>query len=286
MPLMKTERALAKLNLTLDVVARRPDGYHDLRMVMQTVALWDTVTLAETDTGEMQVQTNVHYLPNGPKNLAAIAARHYFEAAALPFPGLDVRIQKQIPVCAGMGGGSSDGAAVLRALNDHFGALTPAQLERVAEQVGADVPYCIYGGTMLAEGKGERLRSLPSLPLCFLVICKPKFSVSTPVLFSRLCLDKIRCRPDTAGVLAALEARDLEGVARRMYNVFEDLQEPKHKATLDQIRAVLLDHGALGVSMSGTGPTMFGLFSAQEPAKEAYDVLKKEYADCFLTQPV
>jgi 4-diphosphocytidyl-2-C-methyl-D-erythritol kinase len=286
MPFSKTERAFAKLNLTLDVTARRPDGYHDLCMVMQTVELCDTITLRETGNGAMRIHTDVPYLPDDHKNLAAVAARRYFEAAALPFPGLEIQIQKQIPVCAGMGGGSSDGAAVLRALNAQYGALSLRQLQQVGESVGSDVPYCICGGTVLAEGKGERLRPLPSLPPCFFVICKPKFSISTPTLFSKLRVDKIRCRPDTAGVLAALEAGDLGGVARRVYNVFESFLEPKRQEELAHIRAVMIDSGALGVSMSGTGPTMFGLYAARQEAETAFQILKKQYTDCFFTRSV
>ncbi|MGI6498785.1 MAG: 4-(cytidine 5'-diphospho)-2-C-methyl-D-erythritol kinase [Oscillospiraceae bacterium] len=286
MAFSKAERAFAKLNLTLDVTARRADGYHDLCMVMQTVGLWDTVTLRETGTGAMCIRTDVPYLPEDDKNLAAIAAKAYFEAADLPFPGMEIQIQKRIPVCAGMGGGSSDGAAVLRALNEHYGALSPEALRRVGASVGSDVPYCIWGKTALAEGKGERLRPLPPLPPCFFVICKPRFSVSTPALFSRLRVEKIRCRPDTAGVLDALAFGDLDGVAKRMYNVFEPVLEPKRREELGQIRAVMIDSGALGASMSGTGPTMFGLFRERQKAETAFQLLKKQYDDCFLTRSV
>lgn len=286
MPFSAEVSAYAKLNLTLDVTARRPDGYHDLCMVMQTVALWDTIQITEKKVPGIQVQTNVSFLPSDEKNLAAVAARRYFEAAGLPLPGLQIHIEKRIPICAGMGGGSSDGAAVLRALNQHYGALSPRQLQEVGESVGADVPYCICGGTMLAQGKGEQLCRLPALPACYFVICKPRFSVSTPVLFSRLHVGKIRCRPDTPGIIDALEAADLEGVARRMYNVFEPVLEPSRQEVLRQIRSVLLDYGALGVSMSGTGPSMFGLFSSRETAEAAFRALKEQYQECFLAQSV
>ncbi len=187
MPFSKTERAFAKLNLTLDVTARRPDGYHDLCMVMQTVELCDTITLRETGNGVMRIHTDVPYLPDDHKNLAAVAAMRYFEAAALPFPGLEIQIQKQIPVCAGMGGGSSDGAAVLRALNAQYGALSLRQLQQVGESVGSDVPYCICGGTVLAEGKGERLRPLPSLPPCFCDMQTEIFHFHTNTVFQTPC---------------------------------------------------------------------------------------------------
>lgn len=278
--------AYAKLNLTLDVTARRPDGYHDLCMVMQTVSLKDTIWVRQAEAPGIRVRTDAAYLPDDDKNLAGVAARRYFEAAGLPAPGLEIQIEKRIPVCAGMGGGSSDGAAVLRVLNEAYGALSSQTLQKVGESVGSDVPYCICGGTMLAEGKGERLETLPPLPPCHFVICKPEFSISTPLLFSRLRVDKIRCRPDTAGVIAALKAGDLGGVARRMYNVFEPILETNRREVLSQIRSVLLDHGALGVSMSGTGPTMFGLFSELHQAETAFQALKPQYRDCFLAQSV
>ena len=280
-------RAHAKLNLTLDVRGRRPDGYHDLRMVMQSVALADVLTLEESGDGELRVRTNLHFLPNNEKNLAAQAALRWWEARGQAPRGLEIAIEKSVPVCAGMAGGSSDAAAVLRALNQMEGApLSLWELAKIGERVGSDVPYCILGGTALAEGRGEILTPLPPLPQCWAVLCKPEFSISTPALFAKIDSVRLRCRPDTQGVVAALEAGDLHGVARRMYNVFEDALPERQRARVNDIKNVLIQCGALGASMSGTGPTAFGLFDDEGLAREAQERLADWGGEVFLTQTV
>lgn len=204
-------QAFAKLNLTLDVLGKRPDGYHDLRMVMQSITLCDTLTLTSNQGQGLRVSTDLHFLPTGEKNLAAIAARRFWEALAVRLRTWTSASEAH-PVCAGMAGGSTDAAAVLRALNQRAGSpLTPAELARVGEQVGSDVPYCVLGGTALAEGRGERLTPLPALPRCWVVVCKPEFAISTPELFARIDSVRLRCRPDTDGLLSALEEGDLGG---------------------------------------------------------------------------
>ena len=279
--------APAKLNLTLDVLGKRPDGYHDLKMVMQTITLADTLLLEPTQTGEVRVSANLSFLPGGEKNLAAAAALRFYEALGRTFDGWDITLTKRVPVCAGMAGGSSDAAAVLRALNQMEGSpFTREELARVGERVGSDVPYCVLGGTALAEGRGEVLTPLPALPRCWVVACKPDFPISTPELFARIDSCRVRCRPDTEGVLAALEAGDLGGVARRMYNVFEDVLAPRQQGAVGEIKHVLIECGALGANMSGTGPTAFGLFDREEPAREAFERLHQRYADTFLAQTV
>ena len=279
--------ANAKLNLTLDVLGRRPDGYHDMRMIMQSVELADLLDITRSGSGELRVSTNLHFLPNNAKNLAAQAALRWWEAQGNASQGLDITIDKHIPVCAGMAGGSSDAAAVLRALNELEGAgLSPAQLARIGEQVGSDVPYCVTGGTALAEGRGEVLTPLPPLPPCWVVLCKPEFSISTPALFAKIDSVKLRCRPDTQGVIAALEARDLVGVARRMYNVFEDALPERQRSRVNDIKNVLIQCGALGASMSGTGPTAFGLFDSEALAREAQERLTGVGGEVFLTRTV
>ncbi len=280
-------RAHAKLNLTLDVLGRRPDGYHDLRMVMQSVALADVLTLEESGDGELRVRTNLHFLPNNEKNLAAQAALRWWEARGQAPSGLEIAIEKHVPVCAGMAGGSSDAAAVLRALNQMEGApLSLREVAKIGERVGSDVPYCILGGTALAEGRGEILTPLPPLPQCWAVLCKPEFSISTPALFAKIDSVRLRCRPDTQGVIAALEAGDLHGVARRMYNVFEDALPERQRARVNDIKNVLIQCGALGASMSGTGPTAFGLFDDEGLAREARERLADWGGEVFLTQTV
>lgn len=279
--------AHAKLNLTLDVLGKRPDGYHDMRMIMQSVELADTLVLEKTGGGETRVRTNLHFLPNNEKNLAVQAALRWWEARGQEPRGLDIAIEKKIPVCAGMAGGSSDAAAVLRALNAMEGAaLSPGEVARIGERVGSDVPYCVTGGTALAEGRGEALTPLPPLPKCWVVLCKPEFSISTPALFAKIDSVKLRCRPDTQGAIAALEAGDLQGVARRMYNVFEDALPERQRSRVNDIKNALIQCGALGASMSGTGPTAFGLFADEGRAREAQDCLGDFSGEVFLTETI
>ena len=246
-----TARAWAKLNLTLDVLGKRSDGYHDLCMVMQSVALCDTVTIEETGELGIRVSSNLEFLPSGKNNLATAAALRLSEAAGRDGNGLRITLDKSIPVCAGMGGGSSDAAAVLRALNEGWKlGWSREELAWVGEKVGSDVPYCVLGGTALAEGRGEILTPLPALPWCIAVLCKPRFSISTPELFSRIDGMKVTCRPDTKGILTALERGDVQGVARRMYNVFEDVLPRNQAGTIAEIKGVLIQHGALGACMT------------------------------------
>lgn len=277
--------ACAKLNLTLDILRKREDGYHDLQMVMQSVDLADRLTVTPAK-GPGKMATNLSYLPSDGRNLAQLAAAAFREATGCSLQ-VDIAIEKHIPVCAGMAGGSSDGAAVLRAMNELTGAnLSPERLAEIGQKVGSDVPYCVLGGTALAEGRGEILTPLPALPHCHVVACKPAFSVSTPQLFSRVDVRKIVRRPDTEGLLAALEAGDLAGVARRMYNVFEDVLEPRRRAEIDSIKTALIDCGALGAAMSGSGPTVFGLFDSLSEAEGAKARLSQLYHDVFLCQTV
>ena len=280
-------KAYAKLNLSLDVLGKRPDGYHDMRMVMQTVDLTDSLRL-ETGTGRaLSMESSLGFLPGDEHDLAAAAALRQCEAAGADHGGLSIRLDKTIPVCAGMAGGSADAAAVLRGLNRLLSlGLSGARLEEIGALVGSDVPYCVRGGTALAEGRGEVLTDLPPLPSCLVVLCKPAFSVSTPELFRTLDGCRIRRRPDTAGLLAALERGDLVGVARRMYNVFEDALPARRYQEVDAIKLTLIQHGALGASMSGTGPTVFGLFDDEARARDACAALTEQYSETFLVRTV
>ena len=276
-------QAYAKLNLTLDILGRRGDGYHDLQMVMQSISLADTLTIAP---GQGQMDTNLAYLPSDNRNLAQMAAAAFRRATGTDIQ-VDISIDKRIPVCAGLAGGSSDAAAVLRALNELTQAgLTREQLAKSGEQVGSDVPYCVLGGTALAEGRGEVLKALPALPACHVVVCKPPFPISTPQLFARVDVKKIVRRPDTPGLIAALERGDLADAARRMYNVFEDVLEPRRRSEIDAIKSVLIDCGALGASMTGSGPTVFGLFDALPAARQAQRRLEEQYREVFLAETV
>lgn len=282
-----TIQAPAKLNLTLDVLGRREDGYHDLKMVMQSITLADRLTLRPGRAPGIQVSSSFHFLPTGEKNLAGKAAVCFYQALGRPARDLDISITKHVPVCAGMAGGSSDAAAVLRALNRLEGdPFSPEELAHVGEAVGSDVPYCVLGCTALAQGRGEVLTPLPPLPHCWVVACKPDFPVSTPELFARIDSCRIRRRPDADGLMAALEQGDLMEVARRMYNVFEDVLPERQLARVADIKNILIQQGALGANMSGTGPTAFGLFSSQSQAQAAYDVLKQRYQEVFLAETV
>ena len=280
-------KALAKLNLSLDVLGKRPDGYHDLKMVMQSITLCDTITVEDNGGQGIRVSSNVGFLPTNEKNLAVAAALRFYESLGREPRSIDLTLDKSIPVCAGMAGGSSDAAAVLRALNEMEGKpYGLMELAKVGEKVGSDVPYCVLGTTALAEGRGEVLTTLPALPKCWVVVCKPDFPVSTPELFGKIDRCKVRCRPDTEGIMSALEAGDLEGVARRMYNVFEDVLPERQRARVLDIKNTLIQCGALGANMSGTGPTAFGLFRDENAAKIAYEQLKEQYQETYLAQTV
>lgn len=279
--------AYAKINLTLDVLGKRPDGYHDLSMVMQSVSLADQVIIRETGEEGFTLKTDLGFLPGADKNIAGMAARAFARHTGADLSGLEIELQKHIPVCAGTAGGSSDGAAVLRGLNRWFSCgLSLRHLAEIGEEVGSDVPYCVLGCTALAEGRGEKLTCLPALPDCHIVLCKPGFSVSTPELFRRIDELKLRFHPDTAGVLAALEEGDLAGVSRRMFNVFEEALPAQRRTVVEEIKSTLLSRGALGACMSGTGPTVFGIFDNAESARSVADELKQSYAETFLTKNV
>lgn len=281
-----TVKAYAKINVTLDVIGKLPDGYHEMKMVMESVSLFDDIKIRVTEGQGVSVITNLPYLPRDGRNIAVKAARLFLDELDFSGKKVNLNIFKRIPVSAGMGGGSSNGAAVLRGLNEMLGTgLRAGDLEKLGERLGSDVPYCIAGGTVLAMGRGEKLSSLSPMPRCPIVLCKPAFSVSTPELFSLLDCDKIRHRPDTDGVIEALEACDLTGIAHRLYNVFEDVPHSGRQEIMD-IKTVMLDCGALGAAMSGTGPTVFGLFDDKRKAERATALLKKSYRDTFLTHNI
>lgn len=277
-----TEPAFAKLNLTLDILGKREDGYHDMRMVMQSIDLHDVVTITPREKAGLTLTTDLPFLPKGDGNIASKAAARFFQSTGLPAPGLSIDIRKSIPVCAGMAGGSSDGAAVLRTLRRLCAPdMPPRRLEEIGALVGSDVPYCVRGGAVLAEGRGERLSALPPLPPCWLVVCKPACSVSTPELFAQVRVKKFRCHPDIPGMTAALEQGDLEGVARRLYNVFEDVL-PRRYSQVFEMKSALLELGAMAASMTGSGPSVFGIFREEAPAARAVEALLSLDVSAFL----
>ena len=280
------EKAYAKINISLDVTARRSDGYHDMAMIMQTVSLCDDVRLSFCEGETISARTNLHFIPGDERNLAVRAAKKYFEATDEPERGLCIHIHKRIPVGAGMGGGSADAAAVLRGLNRAFdNRLGAERLEELAAEVGSDVAFCVRGGTMLAHGRGELLSELPDMPKCIFVICKPQFSISTPELFRKLDQVSLRRHPDTAGLISALEQGNLRELCFRMYNVFEDVNDRRMR-TVAAIKSVLIDKGALGAVMTGTGSAVFGVFSDKTEAEGAREELKREHGFCCLAKCV
>ena len=282
---MKTLTAPAKINLALDILGTRPDGYHDMRMVMQTISLCDTVTVEETAAG-FELQTDGDFIPAGKKTLEQWAAEAFFEAIGQPMPGLRVTLEKVTPAYAGLGGGSADVAALLRILRDTYAPGLPAEgLERIGFTVGSDMPFCVRGGTALAEGRGEVLTDLTPLPDCWFVLCKPDFGIPTPSLFARVDGGELTHRPDINGMRLALETGDLPGVAARLGNVFEGVL-PEEYHEVFHIKKRLMELSALNAAMSGSGPTVFGVFAEQETARRAAEVLKETYQQTYLAMPV
>jgi len=279
-----TDLAYAKINMSLDIVSKMDDGYHNMKMVMQSISLSDEVTVECVPGNGASAEAGLPYLPGDDRNIAVRAALAFFEHTGIEGYSARIRIKKNIPVCAGLGGGSADGASVLRILDRMFGTnLGREALEALGGGVGSDIPFCIAGGTRLAEGKGEILTGLRPVPRCRVVVCKPSFSCSTPELFARIRCEKIRARPDTNGMIDALEKGDLKGIARRMYNVFEDVL-PRGVRDVAEIKYAMLDNGALGSIMTGTGPAVFGLFDDETNAQNAYAQLEASYKECFLAE--
>ena len=280
----ETDLAFAKINISLDIVSKMDDGYHGMKMVMQSISLSDEITIECVPGKGVSVETGLPYLPGDERNIAAKAALAFFKTACVDGYRVYIRIKKRIPVCAGLGGGSTDGACVLRILNKMFEKnLGQTAIEVLGNDIGSDVPFCVAGGTRLAEGRGEILSDLPPIPRCRIVICKPAFTCSTPELFERVNCEKIRARPDTEGIVASLGKGDLINVARRMYNVFEDVL-PRGIRDINDIKYAMLDNGALGATMTGSGPAVFGLFDNEDNARNAYKYLQTNYKECYLAE--
>ena len=266
-------KALAKVNLGLDVIRRREDGYHEVKMIMQTVRLYDRIILEKTQQG-ISMETNLSFLPVNEQNIAYRAAKMLMDEFHIQ-SGLHIKIDKHIPVAAGMAGGSTDGAAVLYGVNKIFElGLTKRQLMERGVKLGADVPYCIMRGTVLSEGIGEILTPVSSLPDCHILIAKPPVSVSTKHVYENLKLDKIEKHPDIDGMVEALRMEDLHGVTQRMENVLETVTIPEHPE-IQQIKELMIKEGALNALMSGSGPTVFGIFDDREKGMRARDLLRK-----------
>lgn len=270
-------KARAKINLGLDVVRKREDGYHEVRMIMQMINLYDKITMRRITESEIRVTTNLPYLPVNEDNLVYRAAKLLMDEFQVT-EGVEIELQKYIPVAAGMAGGSSDAAAVMVGINRifHLG-LTKKQLMERGVKIGADVPFCIMRGTALAEGIGEVLTPLPAMPHCSLVIAKPKIHVSTKFVYGNLKANELKEHPDIDGQVQALREGSLEQIVAKMGNVLETVTVPAYPV-IDEIKKTMLKNDAMGAMMSGSGPTVFGVFEREERAQEVCRLLKKEGA--------
>lgn len=279
-----TVEAHAKINLTLDVTGKRPDGYHDVCMVMQSIGLHDHVTV-DTGTGSKEIRLTVEGsdLPADNSNLAYRAAELFLRETGMVCDGISIVIEKQIPVAAGLAGGSTDAAAVLTLLDELYDThLGEKKLMEIGLKLGADVPFCISGGTMLAEGIGEVLTRLPDAPQTHIVLCKPPIAVSTPAVYRAIDSVEIARRPDTHAMCAAIAAGDLSGMARLLCNVMQPVTAGMHPE-VNEICSMLDTCGAMGAIMSGSGPSNFGLFERLEDAQTACHTLGMQYTETYIT---
>ena len=267
-------KALAKINLGLDVVRRREDGYHEVRMIMQTIHLYDRLEIKKTGSADITMETNLSFLPTNENNLVYKAAKLLKDEFEIK-EGVHVNLKKHIPVAAGMAGGSTDAAAVLYGMNRMFGlGLSKKELMERGVKIGADVPYCLMRGTALAEGIGEDLSALPPMVKCPVLIAKPSVNVSTKFVYENLKLDDTTVHPDIDALVADIQAQDLKKIAADMGNVLETVTIPNYPVIAD-IKQHMLEHGAINAMMSGSGPTVFGLFEKEETAQEAFTAMKQ-----------
>ena len=281
-------KAYGKINIGLDVIRKREDGYHDLDMIMQTVGVYDDVIISREDgtqTYEIEVSTDADILPNDKGNLAFMAAKVLMEAYDIKSK-VKIHINKRIPIAGGMAGGSADCAAVLRVVNKLFQlGLTDEQLQEYGVKLGADVPYCIVGGTKRAQGIGEILTDLPTPPKCYVIIAKPDAFVSTKFVYSHIRPAQIENHPDIDGIIESIKAGDLYGMCEKNANVMEDVTIPEYPI-IQKVKDILKSNGAVNALMSGSGPTVFGIYDDEEKAKQSMDALSgKEFvSQLYLTK--
>lgn len=281
-------KAYGKINIGLDVIRKGEDGYHDLDMIMQTVGVYDDVIISREDgtqTYEIEVSTDADVLPNDKGNLAFMAAKVLMEAYDIKAK-VKIHINKRIPIAGGMAGGSADCAAVLRGVNQLFQlGLTDEQLQEYGVKLGADVPYCIVGGTKRAQGIGEILTDLPTPPKCYVIIAKPDAFVSTKFVYSHIRPAQIENHPDIDGIIESIKAGDLYGMCEKIANVMEDVTIPEYPI-IQKVKDILKSNGAVNALMSGSGPTVFGIYDDEEKAKQSMDALSgKEFvSQLYLTK--
>lgn len=284
---MITKKAYAKINLGLDVTGKRDDGYHIVRMIMQNVDIYDTVTFEKTNSGRIELTSNKRYVPTDERNLiwkVCDLLRTKYHIA----DGVRIHLEKRIPVAAGMAGGSTDGAAAFYGMKELFGLpVTPEEMCEMAVKLGADIPYCIMGGTMLSEGIGEVLTALPDMPECHILVGKPRISVSTGWVYTELDSKEIASHPDIDGMCDAIKEGSLRGVCDRLSNVLEPVTKGKYDV-IGQIEKLMKENGAEESIMTGSGPTVFGIFTEEKQAKKAYNAVKASglCPELFLTTPI
>lgn len=277
-------KAYAKINLMLDIIYRRTDGYHDLFMIMQSIGIYDTVTVTETKSKKITITCNIDDIPLDEHNIAYKAAAAFFDSTKIKNKGVNIDIVKRIPHAAGMAGGSADGAGVLVALNELTGAgLSDDELCAVGVKIGADVPFCIKGGTLLAQGIGDVLNKVKPLRKCYIVIAKPDCSVNTASAYKQFDECGKVHTPDKLGMLYAMQSRDLKEICSKMENVFEQFIAVENKV---EIKDIMRANAALGVCMSGSGPTVFGIFDNKDSAEKCALELKPLAKDIAVTTPV
>lgn len=277
-------KSYAKINLTLDVLGRLENGYHEVEMLMQTVNLFDLIIIDKEDYN-IRVTTNLKYLPSNHKNIAYKACTEFFKSTGIR-GGAKVLIHKNIPVAAGLAGGSGNGAAVLCALDLLYNTgLSQAELCEIGSRLGADVPYCITGGTQLAAGLGDKLKPVVSMPETIVLLVRPPISISTPMIYEQIDAVPLPRHPDTYGMIDAIAHGARAEIAQKLYNVMEQVTANEHPV-LKGIKQKLISNGALGAAMSGTGPTVFGLFDDYEKAKASADSFSTMYKDVYLTRTI
>ena len=279
-----TVKAYAKINLLLDINYKRTDNYHDLFMIMQSVGVFDTVTVEKIKGRDIVISCDAEGIPLDEKNIAHKAAKAFFKANKIRKTGISIDIVKRIPHAAGLAGGSADGAAVLVALNRIYETnLSDDELCKIGAKIGADIPFCIKGGTLLAQGIGDVLSKVSPLRKCFIVLAKPDCSVNTGKAYSQFDEFGKTHYPNQLEMLKAIQSRNIYDISERLENVFEQFIEVENRV---EIKDVMRNHHALGTCMSGSGPTIFGIFDVEENAEKASDVLKEYAKDVFVCKPV
>ncbi|NMM61573.1 4-(cytidine 5'-diphospho)-2-C-methyl-D-erythritol kinase [Clostridium sp. P21] len=277
-------KAYAKINLSLDVVGKREDGYHILKMIMQTIDLYDLINIKKTCKG-INISCNRQYVPTDERNLAYKAADLFMKTYDVN-EGVDIYIKKYIPVAAGLAGGSADAAAVLKAMKSMYRPdVKDEEIMRLGLNIGSDVPYCAVGGTALCEGIGEEITRLNNFKNHILVVVKPPFGVSTKEVYKNLDINKIKRHPNTKLLISAIEENNLHTLARNMKNVLENVTLSKH-IILKGIKQEMINMGAKGTLMSGSGPTVFAFFDDMLKAQICYDKMKKRYRETFITRTI